>query len=86
MKKLDIIMGALYYYNGGLVWLNEERDGMMWFEVGKYKVKVGYEKKGFLTLDCDCIHSSIKSKHFPMCSHKLACLFFLEHEHMKKIK
>jgi len=55
------------------------------YEVDDKNVKVGYDGKGYLILDCDCKHQGIKSKHFPLCSHKLAALFYLEHEHMKKM-
>ena len=78
-------------YNSGYVTLSSDKGKFLWFDVyddeaeeKNLLVKIGYDdEKGYIILDCSCKYCGLKAKHNPICSHKLACIFYLEHEHIK---
>lgn len=91
MRKIKIISKAIYLYTSGFVTLSSDKGKFLWFDVYDdedeltIKVKVGYDGRGYLVFDCDCKNCGIKSKYNPLCSYKFAVVFWLEHEHMRKI-
>lgn len=83
--NIEIFKKALYYYNCGVVFLKDETPDKMYFDVDDEEVVFSYGK-GFLDIQCTCKHCSIKSKYFPLCSRKLACIFYLKHQQARKKK
>lgn len=83
--NIEIFKNALFYYYSGEVHLKEETSDAIYFEVDGEKITFSYGW-GYLDIFCTCKHCSIKSKFFPLCSRKLACLFYLEHKVNRKKK
>ena len=90
MKSFNIFKKALYLYYSSYVTLNCKKEKVRWYDVydpeeenQEVLVKIGYEKLGYLILDCNCKHQGSKSTHNPICSHKIAVILQEAHEHKK---
>ena len=71
---------AKYYYNGGQLHVVSSKPNRIIMDVGNIEEgihSVIIESKGYLSLNCDCKHGSIKSKYNVICSHGLAALLEL---------
>ena len=80
MISKSIFKKAKYYYNGGLIHIVSRKPNRIIVEVGNDEEgihSVIIESKGYLSLNCDCIHGSIKCKYNVICSHGLAVLLEL---------
>jgi len=71
---------AKYFYEAGLLHIVSRKPNRIIIEVGNTEEgihSVIVESKGYLSLNCDCKHGSIKSKYNVICSHGLAVLLEL---------
>ena len=82
--RIEIMEKAIYSYYSGMVIKTDETNNYIYFEVDEKQVT--FKKgEGYLSPKCTCDHCSIKSKYYPLCSRKLACIIYLYHTTNKKV-
>ena len=77
MIHKNMFKKANYYYTGGLISFISRKPDRIIVQVGDEEEgmhTVILDSKGYLRVNCDCTHGSVKAKYNVLCSHGLAVL------------
>jgi len=74
--RINTIRKAIMFYYAGEVTFISERERVLWFKVKDYDIRMSFSP--MMEFTCTCKACSLHSNKSPLCSHKLACIFFLE--------
>ena len=80
MDRLDTIKNAYKIHHGGFIRLDAKTENKLYYSVTDmesekdHSVILSLTKHKVINARCDCTLGSMKSKHFPLCSHIMASI------------